>query len=132
MRLEDGGARVSAADELRALTAVATPGPWEVSKRNTYRGKVAATGWGASVFTTVDPSPEWISDSIDRAAKDAELIVWLRNHAAALTDLIEWANDAPHHDGCNARHNGSPQPAAARPYPCKCGRYAALAALEAR
>ena len=27
--MEDGSAPVSAADELRALTAAATPGPWE-------------------------------------------------------------------------------------------------------
>lgn len=39
-----------------------------------------------------------------------------------LRAIAEWAQDAPHHDGCLARHNGSPQAAAARPYPCKCGR----------
>lgn len=104
---------MSAADDLRALTAAATPGPWHPDE-DYIRG----------------PGGEYVAN-VNRAT-NTELVVWLRNHAAALTDLIEWANDAPHHDGCNARHNGSPQPAAARPYPCKCGRYAALAALEAR
>lgn len=110
---------MSAADDLRALAAATTPGPWNQ--------------WGVRVRGSYVHI--WTADEriVARSvlSPDAEFIVWCRNHADALTDLIEWANDAPHHDGCNARHNGSPQPAAARPYPCKCGRYAALAALEA-
>lgn len=112
---------MSAADDLRALSAAATPGPWRLNDSEHYRAPqvLMAPGEGGVRISGL------------RDSADAALIVWCRNHADALTDLIEWANDAPHHDGCNARHNGSPQPAAARPYPCKCGRYAALAALEA-
>lgn len=51
--------------------------------------------------------------------------------ADAIADLIEWANDAPHHDGCNARHNDEQlaHDPPLHPYRCKCGRDA-LAALD--
>ncbi len=69
MRLEDGGAPVSAADELRALTAAATPGPWDRRHESLLRlGKSVGAMW---------------------KEPDAELIVWLVNHAGALADLID-------------------------------------------
>ena len=69
---------MSAADELRALTAAATPGPWTV---------------GGPTGTTV-----FVGGSADVVVLGAEqnraLIVWLVNHAQAIADLIEYADDA--------------------------------------
>jgi len=69
---------VTAADDLRALSVAATPGPW----RNGFPRVIAATGGEAR-----DPA-----FSVSRVA-DARLIVWLRNHADALADLIDAAQD---------------------------------------
>lgn len=44
------------------------------------------------------------------------------NESSRLLAIAEWAADAPHHDGCNARHNEARQPSGLRPYHCKCGR----------
>ncbi len=63
---------MSAADDLRALSAAATPGPWDQAEH-----------------------APWMIDSPGPAVAacvhepDAELIVWLVNHAAALADLID-------------------------------------------
>ena len=69
---------MTAADDLRALSVAATPGPW----RNGFPRVIAATGGEAR-----DPA-----FSVSRVA-DARLIVWLRNHADALADLIDAAQD---------------------------------------
>jgi hypothetical protein len=68
---------VSAADDLRALSAAATTGPWDQ--------------WG-------DPGSYvhiWTADEriVARSvlSPDAEFIAWCRNHAAALADLIDAA-----------------------------------------
>ena len=77
---------MSAADELRALTAAATPGPWETRTDADGFADIGALDavsdedWGTLV---VGRDPEWGTDTAD-----AELIVWLRNHADALADLI--------------------------------------------
>lgn len=70
------GALVTAADELRALTDAATPGPWRES--------------GGYVWSNEHPARVALACS----DADAELIVWLVNHAQALADLIEYADDA--------------------------------------
>ena len=69
---------MTAADELRALSAAATPGPW----RNGFPRVIAATGGEARD----------LAFSVSRVA-DARLIVWCRNHADALADLIDAAQD---------------------------------------
>lgn len=68
----------AAADDLRVLSAAATEGPWKFNPQ-----------W--------DPDSVWmdINGDNDRTGianaqtKDAELIVWLRNHADAIVDLID-------------------------------------------
>ena len=74
MRLEDGGADVTGED-LRALSAAATPGPWRES--------------GGYVWSNEHPARVALACS----DADAELIVWLRNHADALADLIDAARE---------------------------------------
>lgn len=69
---------MTAADDLRALSAAATPGPW----RNGFPRVIAATGGEARD----------LAFSVSRVA-DARLIVWCRNHADALADLIDAASD---------------------------------------
>ena len=54
-------------DDLRAMSAAATPGPWAVP--------------GLTM---------WLTSGLKA---DAELIVWLRNHADALADLIDAARN---------------------------------------
>lgn len=75
---------MSAADDLRALTAVATPGPWEVDHDENSMA-VAQTADGTGIAYDI------IHDA------DAELIVWLVNHAAALADLIDAVGEMPIH-----------------------------------
>ena len=65
------------ADDLRALSAAATPGPW-------YRA-----GSGGSLLSEATKAP--VNPSYGGRAADAELVVWLRNHADALADLIDAA-----------------------------------------
>jgi hypothetical protein len=74
---------MSAADDLRALTAAATPGPW--------------APWG-------DLGPYvhiWTADerivARDTPAPDAEFIAWCRNHAGALADLADTVKAIPRH-----------------------------------
>ena len=72
---------MSAADELRALTAAATPGPREPVMMpaglivDAPQSGVAVAGYGIELWE-----------------ENAALIVWLVNHAAALADLAEAAN----------------------------------------
>ena len=64
------------ADELRALTAAATPGPWLTEGKNA----LAADEQGLAILAAMCP-----------LEADAALIVWCRNHADALADLIDAA-----------------------------------------
>jgi len=80
---------MSAADDLRALSAAATPGPWVVMRT----GIISE----AEAFSDVDDGDEYhfgsctvIDDAVDHP-EDAALIVWCRNHADALADLIDAA-----------------------------------------
>lgn len=74
---------MSAADELRALTDAATPGPWD--------------GHRHTIFEPIDNTPDGEAGAevadVDHP-EDLELIVWLVNHAQAIADLIEYADDA--------------------------------------
>lgn len=70
---------MSAADDLRALSVAATPGPWETDRAPQNEMLTVQTLDGTGV----------VYDAIYDA--DAELIVWLRNHADALADLIDAA-----------------------------------------
>ena len=63
---------MTAADDLRALSTAATPGPWWAMRGVMFDDQTNAVGNA----TTID---------------NAELIVWLRNHADALADLIDAA-----------------------------------------
>ena len=109
------------ADDLRALSAGATPGPW----RNGFPRVIAATGGEARD----------LAFSVSRVA-DARLIVWCRNHADALADLIDAARlfvdpATPHEATCYSREAAMRAP---RECPCDCGLddlRDALAALEA-
>ena len=67
-------------DDMRALSVAATPGPWTpgMSGNETL---IAAGLCGPIVIV-----------GVDLAREDAELIVWLRNHADALADLIDAAH----------------------------------------
>ena len=70
---------MTAADELRALSAAATEGPWEVDDRRMYH----------VIWRGADP----VAGGMSADSTDAELIVWCRNHADALADLIDAAQD---------------------------------------
>ena len=65
---------MTAADDLRALPAAATPGPWWAMRGVMFDDQTNAVGNA----TTID---------------NAELVVWCRNHADALADLIDAAQD---------------------------------------
>lgn len=75
------------------------------------------------------------ADELREDAKWARKVrrhVWVTaDQADGLADLIEWANDAPHHDGCMARFNDEQlaNDPPLHPYRCKCGRDS-LAALD--
>ena len=76
---------MTAADELRALAAAATPGPWDINPdQSHYLAPQVRFGGGRGGL-----SAHGLHD-----AADAELIVWLVNHAQAIADLIEYADDA--------------------------------------
>lgn len=64
---------MTAADDLRALSAAATPGPWWAMRGVMFDDQTNAVGNA----TTID---------------NAELVVWCRNHADALADLIDAAS----------------------------------------
>ena len=65
---------MTAADDLRALSAAATPGPWWAMRGVMFDDQTNAVGNA----TTID---------------NAELVVWCRNHADALADLIDAAHN---------------------------------------
>ena len=69
---------MTAADELRALSAAATEGPWEVDDRRMYH----------VIWRGADP----VAGGMSADSTDAELIVWCRNHADALANLIDAAS----------------------------------------
>ena len=72
---------MSAADDLRALAAAATPGPW-TPDRPRFPNIVCVNDNPAAFVAAFLEDP------------DADLIVWLVNHAQAIADLIEYADDA--------------------------------------
>jgi hypothetical protein len=66
------------ADDLRALSAAATPGPWD--------------GHYHTIFEPLENTPDGEAGAEVADVghpEDLELIVWLRNHAEALADLID-------------------------------------------
>ena len=65
---------MSAADDLRALSAAATPGPWEAP------------------FGILSLKGDWPA-----TPEDIVLIMWCRNHADALTDLADTVKAIPRH-----------------------------------
>ena len=75
--MESSGASGMTADELRALSAAATEGPWQPG-RGLYHD-ILIRG----------PQPHPLARNMGEA--NAELIVWLRNHADAIADLIDAA-----------------------------------------
>ena len=76
---------MSAADDLRALSAATTPGPWNQ--------------WGVRVRGSYVHI--WTADEriVARSvlSPDAEFIVWCRNHADALADLADTVKAIPRH-----------------------------------
>lgn len=68
-------------DDLRALSAAATPGPWVG-----YKYGVTATDRDGTLY---EPCGDYQDDM---RYEDKELIVWLRNHADALAALIDAAD----------------------------------------
>lgn len=107
---------MSAADDLRALTAAATPGSWAQDDdlvRGPRGGYIMHVAWDGLA--------------------DAELIVWLRNHADALADLIDAARlfvdpATPHEATCYSREAAVRAP---RECPCDCGLDDLRKALDA-
>ena len=65
------------ADDLRALSVAATPAPWVVDESLIDGSPMVGGPWPLVVALEIE------------AASDAELIVWLRNHADALADFID-------------------------------------------
>ncbi len=109
---------MSAADDLRALSAAATPGPWRLNDSEHYRAPqvLMAPGEGGVRISGL------------RDSADAALIVWCRNHAAALTDLAEAVKAMSRH----RTHSGTWCRSCGMPWPCPTERaHRALDALEA-
>ena len=73
-------------DDLRALSAAATPGPWTITHRCVDKTEMddESCGLGLEIDQWDLPMRGHISLSAD-----ARLTVWLRNHADALADLID-------------------------------------------
>lgn len=116
---------MTAAEDLRALSAAATEGPWETVMVSAGR-IVDAPEAGVAVAGC----------SVVLWRENAELVVWCRNHADALADLIDAARlfvdpATPHEATCYSREAAMRAP---RECPCDCGLddlRDALAALEA-
>lgn len=89
--------------DIAALLDASIPGPWAAERRSIWSES------GRSVALASEQA-------------DADLIVWMRDHIDRLLAIAEWAQDAPHHDGCLARHNDDPNDPPRNPYRCKCGR----------
>lgn len=68
---------MTAADDLRALSAAATPGPWEDND-----GQLQTSKYDIGVVWSFE----------GQRSQNAELVVWCRNHADALADLIDAAS----------------------------------------
>lgn len=124
------------ADDLRALSVAATPGPWTISHR--CYGKTEMDDESCGLGLEIDQWDEPMRGHISLSA-DARLTVWLRNHADALADLIDAASDHHHtecllHDtrwgGVDTCDNLGVTPADSRRCP-NCRLRDALAALEA-
>lgn len=124
------------ADDLRALSVAATPGPWTISHR--CYGKTEMDDESCGLGLEIDQWDEPMRGHISLSA-DARLTVWLRNHANALADLIDAASDHHHtecllHDtrwgGVDTCDNLGVTPADSRRCP-NCRLRDALAALEA-
>ena len=97
------------ADELRALTAAATPGPWHPDE-DYIRG----------------PGGEYVAN-VNRAT-NTELVVWLRNHADVLADMADAVKAMSRH----RTHSGTWCRSCGMPWPCPTERaHRALDALEA-
>ena len=81
---------MSAADDLRALSAAATPGPWTISHRCIDKTEMddESCGLGLEIDQWDEPMRGHISLSAD-----ARITVWLRNHADAFADLIDAARE---------------------------------------
>ena len=73
---------MTAAEDLRALSAAATEGPWETVMVSAGR-IVDAPEAGVAVAGC----------SVVLWRENAELVVWCRNHADALADLIDAAHN---------------------------------------
>lgn len=78
------------ADDLRALSVAATPGPWTISHR--CYGKTEMDDESCGLGLEIDQWDEPMRGHISLSA-DARLTVWLRNHADALADLIDAARE---------------------------------------
>lgn len=84
--------------DLRALAAAATPGPWETpSERRPWIDtpvdiKVDEANWGGEGLRRMNLV--MFEDDQAWCHADVDLIVWLRNHADALADLIDAAQVA--------------------------------------
>ena len=106
---------MTAADDLRALTAAATPAPWECND-----GQLQTTKYDVGVIWSPEGKP----------SPDAELIVALRNRAAAIVDLADAVKAVPRH-----RYPDEKTGTCYRcflPWPCPTERaHRALDALEA-
>ena len=80
---------MTAADDLRALSAAATEGPWTISHRHIHKTEMDDESCGLGL--EIDQWDEPMRGHISRSA-DARLTVWCRNHADALADLIDAAS----------------------------------------
>jgi hypothetical protein len=111
---------MSAADDLRALSTAATPGPWRLNDSEHYRAPqvLMAPGEGGVRISGL------------RDSADAALIVALRNRAAAIVDLADAVKAVPRH-----RYPDEKTGTCFRcflPWPCPTERaHRALDALEA-
>ena len=83
---------MSAADDLRALSAAATPGPWEIDELEEGEDRPAVCTIDQSI--DIFPVQRLAFTNMGDDVADAELIVWLRNHADALADLIDFVQEA--------------------------------------
>lgn len=85
---------MTAADDLRALSAAATPGPWTISHRCIDMTEMddETCGLGLEIDQWDEPMRGHISLSAD-----ARLTAWLRNHADAIAGLIAAVRFMPTH-----------------------------------
>ena len=110
----DGGADGLVTDGPAVCPRCATQGwPCDASRLADEVDRLRAENAQAwAINRVVKGTNERLADEVDR----------LRAENAALAAVAEWAQDAPHHDGCVARYNDDPNPQTGHPYRCKCGR----------